>query len=241
LDPNIATASGVVGALEAVSTKFGALKGTSFVIHGLGNVGGEVARQLVAAGATVHVYDVMQERSASIEGTNDLFDVIKAAGDDWAAAVPSCDVFVPCSKSWLIGTSDASVLQAKAVCGATNMPFACAESQEAFVNGGGLFVPESITSAGAVIADSIEHFDLKGFETAHPPEVYAFTRDAVFQKTLEAIKVSEDELQPVAKTVSQLSSQAKRRAPIGKQFRPWQATKTVGNSRAFGSSTSGSA
>ncbi|CAE7424728.1 ldh, partial [Symbiodinium pilosum] len=69
MNPNAATAHGVLGSLAALAERrFGGLQASSFVVHGLGNVGSIVARELLASGATVSVYDVDPERMA-IPGT----------------------------------------------------------------------------------------------------------------------------------------------------------------------------
>lgn len=220
LDPNDATAFGVLGSLDALTTaRFGGLSGTSFVVHGLGNVGSTVARELVAAGATVYVYDVVPERISAISGAKDLTDVFAAAGPNWAAALPAHDVFVPCSKSNLIDLAAAMDLPAKAICGAANLPFASPDAEEAFFGRGGIFVPESIVSAGAVIADSIEHFDNKSFVQAAPEEIYKFTRDAIFQKTDEALTLTKESGSSIRAEVPRLSRSAAAGSPIGQKFR----------------------
>jgi len=220
LDPNDATAFGVLGSLDALTrARFGGLAGTSFVVHGLGNVGSTVAKELVSAGATVYVYDIVPERASAISGAKDLAEVFAAAGSHWAAALPAHDVFVPCSKSNLIGLAAAMDLPAKAICGAANLPFASPEAEEAFFGRGCVFVPESIVSAGAIIADSIEHFDRKAFCEAAPEEIYKFTCEAVFQKTDEALKLTKESGISIRAEVPRLSRSAAAQPPIGRKFK----------------------
>merc|ERR1719498_1429276 len=70
------------------------------------------------------------------------------------------------------------------ILGATNLPFASAAAQRLAERERGIqFVPEGITSAGAVIVDSVEQFDPSMFVEAHPDELYDFCRENVFQKT----------------------------------------------------------
>jgi len=221
VNPNVATALGVLGALEAVAErKFRGLKGTSFMVHGLGNVGGKVAQELVAAGAQVHVYDMARERSSAIPGANDLFESIASAGTGWAAALPPVDIFVPCSGSHLLDVAAARSLPAKAICGATNLLFESAKAEGAFAERGGVFVPESITSAGAVIADSIEHFDAPGFAQADPQQIYDFTRSVVFGTTAEALELATGR-QTLREVLLQLSRSSARK-PVGQTFSRWR-------------------
>lgn len=68
-------------------------------------------------------------------------------------------------------------MQTRNIVGASNLPFASAVTQKvAEVDHQIRFVPEGITSAGAVIVDSVEQFDTEAFKNAQPDELYAFCR-----------------------------------------------------------------
>lgn len=68
-------------------------------------------------------------------------------------------------------------MRTKNIVGASNLPFATADTQAvAEVEHKICFVPEGITSAGAVIVDSVEQFDNDAFANAEPDELYAFCR-----------------------------------------------------------------
>jgi len=218
LDPNDATAFGVLGSLEALADRyFGGVKGTSFVVHGLGNVGGTVARQLLAAGASVSVYDTVPERAAGIPGTIDLTTKL-ADNPNWASALPEHSIFVPCSKSSLIDVESALALPAKAICGSTNMPFASVEAENAFIGRRGTFIPESISSAGAVIIDSVEHFQPKNFKECSAKSMYEFCRSTTYSKTAEALSLCQDHQMPMKELVSSLIDNASSQDRIGNRF-----------------------
>jgi len=241
LNPNDATSFGVLGALEAVTAeKYGGLKNARFVIHGCGNVGGTVARELVAAGATVSVIDVAPGRAASITGATDISEAVLAAGPDgWAAALPPHDIFVPCSMSQIITTKVATDLPASAIIGATNQPFATAEAEAAFAARGALFVPECITSAGAILADSIEHFSEEAFAAADPSLIYRFCHDTVSRKTVEAMKLASLADKPVAKLIPDLISYVAD-SVIGRDFESWKARMNTNTDTVAATAASGS-
>jgi len=136
----------------------------------------------------------------------------------WASKLPEHDIFVPCSKSSLIDVENAVAVPAKAICGSTNIPFASNDAEDAFTSRDGVFIPESITSAGAVIADSVEHFDLKRFKEAEPKPIYAFTRSIVYSKTMEALDVLKDKQVPIEEMVKLMSDKSSSQKPIGQLF-----------------------
>ena len=146
-DPNAATAYGVLGSLEA--TFGGSVKDKKLLVHGCGNVGAIVAKQLTILGAKeVLTVDVNVERSA-LPGCTQL-----PSDSDWWAT--ECDALVPCSASGLLTTERAAQLRCTAIVGATNLPFASIEAKEVAENDRGvIFVPEGVSSAGAVVVDSV--------------------------------------------------------------------------------------
>lgn len=224
LNPNDATAYGVLGALETVSAaKCGGVSKTRFVVHGCGNVGATVARELVAAGATVYVTDAIPGRASTIEGATDISEAVLSGGKDgWGAVLPDHDIFVPCSMSQIITTKAATDLPASAIVGATNQPFATAEAEAAFASRGTLFVPECITSAGAILADSIEHYAEECFAKSPPSMIYDFCRETVSKKTTEAMQIAAKSEKPVAKVVPELiTSVGAGDNVIGREFQSW--------------------
>ena len=56
------------------------MQGTSFVVHGHGNVGGTVAREHLLRGAIVYVHDFVSERTSANSGDKDRTEGFAAAG-----------------------------------------------------------------------------------------------------------------------------------------------------------------
>ena len=88
--------------------------------------------------------------------------------------------------------------------------------------------PEGVTSAGAVIVDSIEHYAPLNFREAPPSKVYDFTFEAVRAKTDELLAAAVAD--GVSPTAIPLVEEADPRR-IGERYSSWLATRT----RATGS------
>ena len=182
MDPNMATAYGVVGSILGLGLD---ARQTSFFVHGCGKVGQSVARILLEehGAARVYVYDQDKDRMASVHGSTPVTGI-----------VPEHDVFVPCSASGIVDEAFARALPAKHIVGATNLPFLNETAEAIF---GGNFVPECISSAGAVIVDSVEHFNRDKFELASPAPMYRFVQDATEEKTREFMRMQKSNVSRV--------------------------------------------
>ena len=150
VDTNVATASSVIGsilgALDAMEEND--LSKLTFTVQGCGKVGSSVAKQLVARGAKcVQTCDLFPE-AADIPGCTPI--------QDWVNT--PCDFLVPCANSLAI-TEEVAITFPEGVrycVGAANSPFANEEARMTFDKRGIMHVPESISSAGAILADSVE-------------------------------------------------------------------------------------
>lgn len=146
-DGNAATARGVVAAIRgALQAHAGsdALEGRRFVVQGLGSVGGEVARRLVEAGATVYGADVNPgAREAALRRG------VVLIAPERALSTP-CDVFVPCALGGVLSEAAAEQLPASIVCGAANNQLASPRAAEVLHGRGVLYVPDFVANAGAV-------------------------------------------------------------------------------------------
>jgi len=181
--PNAATAYGVLGAVEAAVG--GDLRGKRLLVHGCGNVGGVVAEQLVKLGAAEVLTVDSDPSKATIPGCTPL-----AAESKWWAQ--DVDVLVPCSASGLLTAERAAQLQCHTIVGATNLPFASVEAREiAEGERGVIFVPEGVSSAGAVLVDSVEFYAHNEFEKASPQALYAFTHETIGQKVTDLLVKSQ--------------------------------------------------
>jgi leucine dehydrogenase len=154
VDTNIATASsvigGILGCVEAMEGSSDISKLT-FTVQGCGKVGSTVAKELVKLGAKcVQTCDLFPAAS-DIPGCTKI-----ANCEDWAST--PCDFLVPCANSLAITEDVASNFPkgVKYCVGAANSPFANAQAKAIFDDRGVMHIPESISSAGAILADSVE-------------------------------------------------------------------------------------
>jgi leucine dehydrogenase len=256
VDPNHATAHGVVGGVIAVlrpdlaknddgefcifnkgnmdEAKSRAiatlLEGKTCLVHGSGAVGSVVASELAAMGATVYTLDTVVAK-ADIVGCKNISGRPEAK-EWWRLEV---DAIVPCSSSGLISPAKVAAMNTQAIVGASNLPFDTAATQHFAESVGGLkgpiaFIPEGVTSAGAVIVDSVEQYDPSVFASAKPNELYAFCRQAVFSKTAALKKlVAAGNNTTASKEMPTLLAQtvANCKEPIGLGFREWKDAKAT--------------
>jgi len=254
VDPNHATAHGVVGGVIAVlrpdlasnddgefcifnkgnqdevksRTISTLLDGKTCLVHGSGAVGSVVASELSAMGATVYTIDSVAAK-ADIAGCKNITG--KPEAEFWWKL--KVDAIVPCSASGLMTPSMVKEMNTSAIVGASNLPFDTAATQKLAEMSGGLagpiiFIPEGVTSAGAVIVDSVEQYDPTVFAEAKPDELYAFCRQAVFSKTASlASLVSMGKETTAAMEMPTLlaNTAAKSQGPIGLGFREWKDEK----------------
>merc|ERR1711934_661878 len=141
-----------------------------------------------------------------------------------------CDGLVPCSASHTLTEERVADLKCKIIVGATNLPFATPEARSLASKLGITFIPESVSSAGAVIGDSIEHFDRDAFANAEPSDVYEFARAAVACKTAETLKAAQEFKEPASVAYAKVASEARGDMPIGLRFTRWVSTPESGRS-----------
>lgn len=186
-DPNAATAHGVYAAtVTAAEELFGGIAGRTVLVKGCGKVGGALARLLVAAGASVLTYDLFPE-AADIKGCTNVSHMYD---QDWASV--DCDIFCPCSTTGFIDSDAARRLKATIVAGSCNSPFSTPQALEALESRGAVYIHEGISSAGAVLCDSIERFDTQAYRTSDPMAVYGFIQHLVSTKTRNLLTVARE-------------------------------------------------
>ena len=173
VDPSIATAYGVVGSIKGI---FGNnLDGLVFLVHGLGKVGKATTLALQELGASILTFDILSQR-ADLPNCQNISDQ-----KNWYDM--PCDVFVPCSISGLITHEVANYLQCKYVVGSANVPISSSDVLDSLLAKSITFIPESISSAGAIICDSIEFYAPSIFQQVDPRYVYAFVEEIISEKT----------------------------------------------------------
>lgn len=169
VDTNVATAASVIGSILGLCDAHEKdLSELTFTVQGCGKVGKTVASELVRMGAKkVQTCDI-------VPGASDLPRC--EAIDDWENT--PCDFLVPCANSLAITEEVAkSFPEGLQFCtGATNSPFATDKAKKIFEERGVSHVPESISSAGAILADSVEWHDQDLFQTVEPTLMYGWVR-----------------------------------------------------------------
>lgn len=178
-DSSVSTAHGVFGSILGVLEGRGGLARKRVLVKGIGKVGRPLTHLLLDAGAHVMTYDV-NPAAADVSGCTNV------SGTTWSRV--ACDVFAPCSVSRFIDVDLAKTLPCAVVVGASNVPFASREALEAATQRGVVVIPESVSSAGAVIGDSAELFSPTAYATARPDRVYRFVQDATQSKTRRLLR-----------------------------------------------------
>lgn len=147
-EPADATAAGVhAGILATLDHVFGSrdVAGRHFVVAGLGQVGGRLARALAAGGARLTVTDVAESKRA-------LADELGAA---WVAPADAhrveADVFVPCGLGGVLTPEVVDELRVRAVVGAANNQLAERDVARMLRQRGIAWAPDFVVNAGGVV------------------------------------------------------------------------------------------
>ena len=216
VDTNVATAASVIGSIlgliESHSDDGVKISDLTFTVQGCGKVGSTVAKELVRLGAKkVQTCDI-REGASNIAGCTPI--------EDWAST--PCDFLVPCANSLAITEQVAATFPEgiKFCTGATNSPFASTEAKSTFAERGVFHVPESISSAGAILADSVEWYDIDLYQTVEPTLMYGWIRGLSQQKARNMVELSgknADKMESVTADVVP----SRKGDPIGKTFPEW--------------------
>jgi leucine dehydrogenase len=173
VDASLATAHGVVAAVrEAVA---GAVDGRSFLVHGVGKTGSAVAAELAADGGRVTTY----ERDPSCRPAPGC----TALPADAAWWDHPAEVLVLCSASGVVGEPEAGRLRSRIIVSGANCPFTSRAVQRQLAERGVLCVPDVLANAGAVICDSVEHYQPAAFRSCTPDSLYRFVAASVAERT----------------------------------------------------------
>ena len=147
-DPSIATALGVVVAMEAAAAHRwgGELKGKTVCVVGAGKVGREVIRLLVERQAVVVACDVDDDKAegALRSGCTHIIDPLEATGT-------YADILCPCALGGLLTEEVVPDLHVGIIVGAANNQLARAQVADALAAAGVLYVPDFLANAGGII------------------------------------------------------------------------------------------
>jgi glutamate dehydrogenase/leucine dehydrogenase len=226
VDTNVATAASVIGSILGLIESHTKdddeglfdITQLTFTVQGCGKVGSTVAKELVRLGAKkVQTCDI-RESTTKIGGCHPI--------DDWTST--PCDFLVPCANSLAITEEVASNFPdgIKFCTGATNSPFSTPKAKQIFGQRGVYHVPESISSAGAILADSVEWYDIDLYQTVQPTLMYGWIRSLSKKKALtmvELAKMDSNMMDAVAVDVVP----SRNGDPIGKSFPDWIEENTM--------------
>lgn len=223
VDTNAATANSVIGAILGVLDRSKEsprdVSELTFTVQGCGKVGSIVAEELVKLGAKcVQTCDVRHE-ATDIPGCTPI--------SDWTTT--PCDFLVPCANSLAITEDIAKNFPAgiRYCVGATNSPFASARAKAIFEDDRDIWhVPESISSAGAILADSVEWCDVKLYQTVEPELMYGWIRDISRRKSSSLMSVADGIPANVGGSVQDVVP-SRSGVPVGEEFPDWIEANTI--------------
>ncbi len=148
-DPGPYTARGVFHGIRA-STRhaFGSaeLEGRVVLVQGVGNVGGQLAELLAAAGARVLVSDVATDRACGLADRIDA-DVIPPEG----AIDIECDVYAPCALGGTLNAETIPRLRCRVVAGSANNQLGEPDDAERLRGAGIVYAPDFVINAGGAL------------------------------------------------------------------------------------------
>ena len=216
VDTNVATAASVIGSILGLIESHKAdgvkISDLTFTVQGCGKVGSTVAKELVRLGAKkVQTCDI-RDSASNIEGCTPI--------QDWDST--PCDFLVPCANSLAITEEVATNFPEgiKFCTGATNSPFATAEAKSIFAKRGVFHVPESISSAGAILADSVEWYDIDLYQTVEPTLMYGWIRGLSQKKAKSMVELAEKNADNMESITTDVVP-SRKGDPIGKTFPEW--------------------
>ncbi|WP_405217833.1 Glu/Leu/Phe/Val dehydrogenase dimerization domain-containing protein [Agrococcus sp. Ld7] len=147
-EPAGATALGVYSSIApTLEAAFGSesIEGRSFVISGLGQVGGRLARMLACEGARLTVTDI-DDRKQQLASELDA----RWISPD-RALITEADVFVPAGLGGILTDEAIDALPVRAVVGPANNPLADHSGAARLQQRGIVYAPDFVVNAGGVI------------------------------------------------------------------------------------------
>ena len=199
IDPSGWTASGVFAAVQgavAADDAIGGLDGATILIQGAGRVGGELARRLHAAGASIFVADIDAPRAERL--ARELNGI--AIHPDAVINTP-CDVFCPCATARVLTADTIPRLRCRIVAGAANDSLGDESCDALLAQHGVLYVPDFIANAGGVIQI---HADVQGLDAEATMAAVMQIGDRVTELLREAQASSATPLQAAYARLRQL-------------------------------------
>ena len=186
--------------------------GRRVAVQGAGHVGASLVGLLVAAGASVVVADVNDERARQVAEEHRV-DVVTAD----AVLEVDCDVLAPCALGGVITTETVSRLRCRAVCGAANNQLADESIGDLLAARGIVYAPDFIANAGGIV-NLYEEF------TGYSRE-RALERTEGIEDTMRRVfeRARKDGIAPNAAAIA-IARERIEREGSGRRWRPGSAT-----------------
>lgn len=149
-DPGYFTAKGILCGMEACLNflRNSSLKNKTVVVHGIGNVGGQLVKMLSKEGAKIYVSDINQDR---LKETAKKFNA-KIVAPSIAHKV-KCDIYSPClTLGGILNKKTIPELKCKIIAGSTNNQLKDLSGDDKIIFGKGiLYAPDHAINAGGLI------------------------------------------------------------------------------------------
>lgn len=198
-DPSPHTARGVFRAIQAAAKfRWGSddLTGKRVAIQGLGNVGFNLAKQLVAAGAKLQVSDIDPAR------------VKRAVAECGAVEVPAdrihaaaADIFAPCALGAIFDDRSIPELKIEVIAGGANNQLLEPRHGTMLMERGILYVPDYVSNAGGVSYGG-------AIEVVKVPKDEALRRvDAIYDTTLMVLERARAEKIPPSDAADRIAEE----------------------------------
>lgn len=188
-DPSAATARGVLAAMRAVAEHLwgsGSLAGRHVAVTGVGKVGSNLVRGLVAAGAEVTVADVT---SATVQRVVGSYEPGRVRVADAATVHRThCDIFSPCALGGVLDPQTIAGLNAAAVVGSANNQLADSACATLLARAGVLYAPDYVVNAGGLV-NIADELTTGGY---HPDRAMAAV-DRIHDTTASVLAIAEAE------------------------------------------------
>jgi len=149
-DPSRWTAQGVFYGIQKVvkwKLKKDSLKGLRVLIQGLGAVGYNLLEFLYKEGVEIFAFDIKQEILNDVKSKFPKVHVI-SKNEVFSTA---CDIFAPCSISFVINKENLEKLQCSIVAGGANNQLHSSAMDNKLMEKGILYVPDFVINGGGLI------------------------------------------------------------------------------------------
>ena len=181
-------------------------KGKSFLIQGVGAVGGRLAVLLKNEGARVIICDINEEKVAQMKKEHGFESVPDKGHVDVA-----CDVYVPCARGAGLNDETISRLKCKAVGGAANNQLLEPRHARGLMQRGIVWAPDFVINAGGIINVGVELLP-GGYDEAE-----SFRRiDRIYENMRKVFEIARKEKIPTIDAAVRL---AEERVAAGKRVK----------------------